>query len=239
MHTDELATETLTPPATDPAAPDPVQAGGYQMGAHALATQLVAKLCHDFISPAGAIISGLDLLEDPTAQDMKQEAMNLISTSAKKLVTLVHFARVAYGAATTSEAFNGSQLKTILADVFSGMRAELVFDIAPDALFSKPAARALLNLGLIAGNALPVGGTATLTMQRDENGLILTSDSKGARARLKAEAIEGLKGLPLGDGLSGQWIQPHWLYSVVHEAGGRLDFVAEPDSLGITIHMPE
>lgn len=237
MSMDDLAPETLDATMTDEAAAA-APGAGYEMGAHDLATQLVAKLCHDFISPAGAIISGLDLLEDPSAQDMRQEALNLISASAKKMVTLVHFARVAFGAATSAEAFNGAQLKTILDDVYATMRAELVFDIAPDMVFSKPAARALLNLGLIAGNALPVGGMATLKAAQDEDGLTLTADAKGARARLKPEAIEGLKGLPLGEGLSGQWIQPHWLYSVVHEAKGMLDFTAEPDALSFTIRLP-
>ena len=210
----------------------------FTMGAHALATQLVGKLCHDFISPAGAIISGLDLLEDPTAQDMKQEALNLISASAKKLVTLVHFARVAFGAATTSEAFNAGQLKKILDDIFSTMRAELEFDIPSDVIFEKPVARALLNLGLLAGNALPVGGKAKLCLTRNAETLILTSESRGPRARLKPEAIEGLTGLPLGDGLSGQWIQPHWLYSVVHEARGTIEISSDIDLLALKIILP-
>jgi len=205
---------------------------------HDLATQLVAKLCHDVISPAGAIMSGLDLLEDPSAQDMRTEALNLISASAKKLVTLVHFARVAYGAATTSEAFSGKELHKLLADMYGTMRAELAFDIDPNMVFAKPAARALLNLGLIAGNSLPVGGQARLEARTEDGRLILTATSRGPRARLKAEAIEGLSGLPLGDGLNGQWIQPHWLWSTVHEAGGELSFTSTTDALDFTISLP-
>ncbi len=205
---------------------------------HDLATQLVAKLCHDFISPAGAIMSGLDLLEDPSAQDMKQEALNLISASAKKMVTLVYFARVAFGAATTSEAFSGKELNKILADMFGTMRAELEFDILPDTIFPKRAARALVNLGLIAGNSLPTGGKAHIETRRDDDTIYFTATSRGPRARLKPEAIEGLSGLPLSDGLQGQWIQPHWLWSVVEEAGGTLDFTAEPEHLTFNIRMP-
>ena len=50
-----------------------------------LAAYLAARMCHDFISPASAIVSGLDLLEDPTAQDMRDDAMGLIAASARKL----------------------------------------------------------------------------------------------------------------------------------------------------------
>src|SRR5258708_5100521 len=66
----------------DPAETTPVS--GLQ-----LAALLAARMCHDFISPAGAIVSGMDLLDDPTAQDMRDEALNLIGASAKKLVALL------------------------------------------------------------------------------------------------------------------------------------------------------
>ena len=238
MSMDDLSTPNLNNAentAIDSAAP---MATPLEMNPHDLATQLVGKLCHDFISPAGAIISGLDLLEDPSAQDMRQEALNLIAASAKKMVTLVHFARVAFGAASTSEAFSGAQLEKILGDMFTTMRAELDFAIPADMLFQKPAARILLNLGLLAGNSLPTGGKATLTTETTDRGMTLIADAAGPRARLKAEAIEGLKGLPLGDGLNGQWIQPHWLWSTVNEAGGTLDFTAETDHLVLTVKLP-
>ena len=63
-----------------------------------LAAHLAGRLCHDLISPVSAIVSGLDLLEDPSAQDMREEAMGLIATSARKLADLLSFSRVAFGA---------------------------------------------------------------------------------------------------------------------------------------------
>ena len=233
-----MSMDDLSTPNLNNAENTAIDSAPLEMNPHDLATQLVGKLCHDFISPAGAIMSGLDLLEDPSAQDMRQEALNLIAASAKKMVTLVHFARVAFGAASTSESFSGAQLEKILGDMFSTLRAELDFTIPADTLFQKSAARTLLNLGLLAGNSLPTGGKATLTAVVDENGLTLVADAAGPRARLKAEAIEGLKGLPLGDGLNGQWIQPHWLWSTVNEAGGTLNFTAETDHLVLTVKLP-
>ena len=80
------------------------------MGGAELAAFIAGKLCHDFISPAGAIMSGLDLLEDPTAQDMRDDALALIEQSARKMVALVHFARVAFGAATTSTRWSSARI---------------------------------------------------------------------------------------------------------------------------------
>jgi len=230
---------SLATPASDPADAVPAQPDHPLPGPHDLATQLVAKLCHDFISPTGAIISGLDLLSDPTAQDMRDDAINLIQTSATKLVTLVHFARIAFGAATSAEAFSAKELNRTLSDVFSTMRANLTFDIPDEVVFEKPAARALMNLGYIAGNALPTGGEATLRREESDEAIVLSAESKGPRARLKPEAVEGLNGQPLSDGLSGQWIQPFWLNSVVREAGGTMDITLEPDHLSLRITLPK
>ncbi|WKL57881.1 histidine phosphotransferase family protein [Asticcacaulis sp. ZE23SCel15] len=204
---------------------------------HELATQLIAKLCHDFISPTGAIVSGLDLLEDPSAQDMKEDAINLIKASSKKLVSIVYFARVAFGAATTAEDFSVKQLRKILDDMFSTMRATLDLNIDDEIVLEKPVARALVNLVYIAGGALPLGGTAKIDMAKDGDAVTFTALSTGKKARLKPEAVEGLSGDPLGDGLSGQWIQPFWLNSVVKEAGGTLTFTAEEDRLEIIVKM--
>ena len=68
-----------------------------------IAAYLAARMCHDFISPASAISSGLDLLDDPSAQDMREEAMGLITSSARKLADLLSFCRVAFGASASLE----------------------------------------------------------------------------------------------------------------------------------------
>ena len=216
--------------------PDPDAQPG-QDDSTELATYIAGKLCHDFISPSGAIVSGLDLLKDPSAQDMREEAMGLIQASADKLVALVQFARVAFGASTTSERFSGSDLEPLARGVFAGLRAELEWKV--DAIeFSKPQARALLNLAQIAGSALPGGGVATLEARIEGEELVLDATSTGARARLKPEAATGLAGDRLTEGLSGQWIQPYWLWRTVNDAGGRLGVELGDDRVGITARMP-
>src|ERR1700753_356115 len=90
-----------------------------------LAAYLAARMCHDFISPASAIVSGLDLLDDPSAQDMREEAMGLIGTSARKLTDLLQFSRVAFGASASAETFDARELEKLARGVFGHMRAEL------------------------------------------------------------------------------------------------------------------
>ncbi|WP_372708090.1 histidine phosphotransferase ChpT [Brevundimonas sp.] len=203
----------------------------------ALAALVAGKLCHDFISPAGAISSGLDLLKDPTAQDMRDDAMSLIEASARKMVALVAFARVAFGAATSAERFSGAELGDLVSGLTEGGRATLDWKVE-DTTYSKSQARALVNLAYLTVAALPSGGMATLKTRRDDQTIVFEGVAEGARARLKGEAVAGLAGLPLDEGLQGQWIQPYWLWLTARDAGGALDVQAEEGRVVLIAHMP-
>lgn len=202
-----------------------------------LATYLAAKLCHDFISPSGAIVSGLDLMQDPAAQDMRDDALALIEQSARKMVALVHYARVAFGAATTSERFTARELEGLLNGVAQGGRAVLDWRIAQGE-FSKPQARALTNLAYLTVAALPMGGSAVIQSRVEDGFLYLEGFAEGARARLKPEAAAGLAGQRLTEGLAGQWIQPYWLWLTVTEAGGALHVKVEDGKVALVARMP-
>jgi histidine phosphotransferase ChpT len=202
-----------------------------------LATYIAAKLCHDFISPSGAIVSGLDLMQDPTAQDMRDDALALIEQSARKMVALVHFARVAFGAATTSERFTAREIEGLVSNMVQGGRASLDWRIA-DGEFSKPQARALTNLAYLTMGALPMGGVAVIQSRTEDGRLYLEGFAEGARARLKPEAVVGLAGERLTEGLAGQWIQPYWLWLTVTEAGGALRVKVEDGKVSLIARMP-
>ena len=202
-----------------------------------LAAYVAAKLCHDFVSPAGAIMSGLDLLNDPTAQDMRDDAMGLVTQSAKKLIALVHFCRVAFGAATSSERFTAEELRGLVAGMVEGGRASLDWRVT-EADFGKPAARALVNLAWLTAAALPSGGVATIFSRREGDALVLTGVAEGSRARLKPEAAVGLAGHRLTEGLAGQWIQPYWLWLTVEQAGGALAVATDEGRVEMRARMP-
>jgi len=203
----------------------------------ALAALVAGKLCHDFISPAGAISSGLDLLKDPTAQDMRDDAMGLIEASARKMVALVGFARVAFGASTSAERFSSEELGGLVAGLTDGGRATLDWRVE-DGSFSRVEARALVNLAWLTAAALPSGGAAVIAARREADGLVIEGVAEGARARLKAEAAAGLAGHPLEEGLPGQWIQPYWLWLTVHDAGGALQVDIAEGRVALVARMP-
>lgn len=203
-----------------------------------LTALVAAKLCHDFISPSGAVMSGLDLLDDPTAQDMRDDAMGLIRQSAKKMIALVNFSRVAFGASTSAEQFSTTELYNLLTGLTDGGRAQLEWRI-PETSLPKSHARALLNLSYLTIGALPLGGNAIITTREEEGSLMIVGQAEGGRARLKAEALAGLCGQPLTEGLHGQWIQPYWLWLTISEIGGRLDTVVEDQRVSLLARLPK
>lgn len=202
-----------------------------------LASMVAAKLCHDFISPSGAVMSGLDLLDDPTAQDMRDDAMGLIRQSARKMISLVSFSRVAFGSSSSAERFSSTEIHNLLSGLTDGSRAQIDWRI-PEMSLAKPHARALLNLAYLTHGALALGGTAIITARQEDNGLTLVGQAEGNRVRLKPEALMGLRGQPLSEGLNGQWIQPYWLWLTISEIGGRLDTVVEEQCISLLARLP-
>lgn len=185
------------------------------------AAYLAARMCHDFISPASAIVAGLDLLEDPSAQDMREEAMGLIGASARKLADLLAFSRMAFGASASAETVDVRELEKLAGGVFRHMRAELDWAVEASTV-NKPAARALLNLAQMAGQALPTGGTARVRAVQEGAAIALAVEAKGPRARLRPEVLQGLQGELMGEGLHGYWVQAYYVQLFIGDAGGRV-----------------
>jgi histidine phosphotransferase ChpT len=203
-----------------------------ELGAH-----LAARMCHDFISPAGAIISGLDLLEDPTAQDMREDALALIADSARKLIALLQFDRIAFGASTAATAFDPRELETLTGGIFAHQRATLDWSVEPASL-NKATSRALLNLAQICGGALPTGGIASIRVTDEPDATLVVVNASGPRVRLRPEVIEGLNGQRLGEGLGGHWVQAFYLRSLIDEAGGALDFEVGESEVTLRARLP-
>jgi histidine phosphotransferase ChpT len=201
-----------------------------------LAAYLAARMCHDFISPASAIVSGLDLLEDPSAQEMREDAMGLIGTSARKLADLLAFTRVAFGAAASAETFDARELEKLAQGVFAHMRAQLVWQVETPAV-NKPSARTLLNLAQMAGAALPTGGTALVRAVEEGGSIAIAIEATGPRARLRPEVLAGLRGEGPGEGLHGHWVQARYVHLFVTDAGGRVlaDVAEEKVTLAATL----
>lgn len=156
-----------------------------------LSALLASRLCHDLINPVGALDSGLQVLdEDGMDQAMKDAALDLIRSGGQKSVSLLKYARLAYGAAGG----RGAQLpmeeaELILRDVFRWSKADLVWR-APAGLHLKEKVKTLLILGYAAADSVPRGGSVTI--EADAEGFTVTAE--GPRALLSDDLIAALAG---------------------------------------------
>lgn len=226
MSSEAPALDLPTPPA------EAVRPEGPELAAH-----VAAKICHDLISPVSAIVSGLDLLEDDDSADMREDAMNLIAASARKLAATLSFARIAFGASASADTFDARELHKLTEGVFETVRAQLDWAVQAEGL-GKPAARALLNVAQIGASALPTGGVATITAAEKDGEFVIGLQARGPRARLRPETAEGLRGLPVSEGLPGQWVQAYYLHALVTAAGGQVLAAAEEGLVAVSVRLP-
>lgn len=221
-------TDALTIDSADAGAP----------GAAQVAAFLAARMCHDFISPVSAIVSGLDLMDDPEAQDMREDALGLIAASGRKLAQMLAFTRVAFGASASAETFDPRELETLAQGVFGHMRADLNWIVEAQSV-NKASARTLLNLAQLAGAALPLGGQTTVRAADDGQATVIAVEAVGPKARLRPEVAAGLKGENLPDGLlHGQWVQAYYVSLFVREAGGRVFAEATDEKITFAATLP-
>ena len=228
----------MSEPAIEPAAPEPQAPVAKPPPRTAeVAAYLAARMCHDFISPASAIASGLDLLDDPSAQDMREDAMSLIAGSARKLTDMLEFTRVAFGASASAEVFDSRELARLARGVFAHVKSELDWQVEPAGL-NKPAARTVLNLAQIASGALPMGGVARVRVVEEDGQFAISVEGAGPRIRLKPEVLAGLRGEAFSEGLAGHWVQAYYVSLFVGDAGGRVFAEANDEKILFAARVP-
>ena len=133
------------------------------------ASLLCSRLCHDLLSPIGALNNGLELLADETDPAMRQRCMDLLAESARTSANKLKFFRLAFGAAGGfGDMVDPREAKGAIEGLLSdAKRTTLGWLVEAEAL-PKPAIKVLLNLALIANEALVRGGT--LDVGAEENG---------------------------------------------------------------------
>jgi histidine phosphotransferase ChpT len=168
---------------------------------------------------------------------MRDEAMDLIASSSRKLVDQLAFARVAFGASAGVAGFDPGELERLTKGVFAHVRAELEWSCEAPQL-PKAAAQGLVNLAQLAAGALPLGGVAKASCRIANGGYALEVFASGPKARLHAEVAEGLSGAPLGDGLGGRWVQAYYVYALVVAAGGHCGAAMDGEAVTFRAFVP-
>src|SRR5437764_13139411 len=139
------------------------------MDAVELASLLCSRLCHELMSPVGALNNGIELLADETDPEMREKCLELLADSARASANKLKFFRLAFGAAGGfGEEIDTHEAQAALEGLFGPERRIELGWVVNDGKLPKDAVKVLLNLALLAGDALVRG--SRLDVGGDRNG---------------------------------------------------------------------
>ncbi len=198
-----------------------------------LAALIASRICHDVISPVGAINNGLEVLDDESDDDMRKIAMELVKKSAKQASAKLQFCRLAFGAAGSAGAeIDTGDAESVARGFIEGDKISLTWE-APRQLLPKNRVKLLLNLVMIAANAIPRGGKVAFSLQVEPAGPTFTIEAVGLNARISQPVQDLLQGLAAGP-VDSHAIQPYYAGLVAKAAGMALDVQSNNDQIRIT-----
>lgn len=194
-----------------------------------LASLLCSRVCHDIISPVGAINNGLELLDDGGAD---ADAMDLIRTSAVNASARLQFARIAFGAAGSAgvEIDTGDAQAVALA-FMKGEKADFTWT-AERALLPKNQVKLVLNLILVANGSIPRGGTLDCAIETGGGAPVITLRAAGKLMRIPQKFADFLDGRFDDEPIDAHSVQFFYTLLLANEAG--MTVVAEMADDAIT-----
>lgn len=129
-----------------------------------LSALLCSRICHDLISPVGAINNAMELYDEGEAEE---DALHLTRMSASSASSRLQFARIAYGAAGSAQAeIDSADAQAVAQQYMANEKAKLVWH-GPHVLLPKNEIKLLLNLIVLANTSIPRGGTIDLTLHHE------------------------------------------------------------------------
>jgi histidine phosphotransferase ChpT len=198
-----------------------------------LAALLCSRVCHDVISPVGAIVNGLEVLEDENDASMKDFALDLIRKSARQASARLQFARLAFGAAGSAGAsIDLGDAEQVARGMFQDDKVTFAWS-APRLLFPKNRVKLLLNLIVTAIQAVPRGGSVSVVVSGDAEQCEFVLKSKGLNARIPPHAQALLDGSPENGTVDAHGIQTFYAGMVARAAGMTVNLSLEGDEVTI------
>ena len=200
------------------------------MNAVDFASLLCSRLCHDLMSPVGALNNGIELLADETDPDMREKCLELLADSARASANKLKFFRLAFGAAGGfGESVDTHEAQAALEGVFGPERRIELGWVVSDGKLPKCAVKLLLNLALLAGDALVRGGRLDVGAETSDGAIELAVRGEGPRILLDPVLRE-----TLANGATDDAVEPRaaaaWLaHSLAAEAGGTIR-LSDPSS---------
>ena len=190
---------------------------------------LCSRLCHDLISPVGAVKSGLELLAE-FDDDPGGETMALINNSAESASRKLRFFRVAFGVAGTTRAdLSLAEGKLLAGAMVESARTTLVWPGSEDGDTPAPGVvKVVLNMILLAADVLPRGGTITAQLDRGPDETRIVIDAAAVDARVTDEMRVAILGRASDDELTPRTVQGYFTWILLQRSGATLEVAQRP-----------
>lgn len=190
-----------------------------------LAALLCSRVCHDVISPVGAIVNGLEVLEDEKDPDTRAFALDLIKKSAGTASAKLQFCRLAFGAAgSVGAAIDSGDAEKVTRGLITDERVKLDWQVTR-VLMPKNHVKLILNMCLIAIAAIPRGGVITVTA--GQNGSMAEVETEGTQIRIAHGVAALVEGTVESGTLDAHAIQPYYAFLVAEAAALKLTLTQE------------
>ncbi len=152
-----------------------------------LAALLCSRVCHDIVSPVGAIANGLEMMDEDDDEEMRRLALELVRRSARQASAKLQFCRMAFGAAGGAGSMLDLGEAGDIARLFVSDEKVKLDWRAPRRTRDRNEVKLLLNLLLLGIAAVPRGGIVTIEAADDL--LSATAEGDGARLADKTRAV--------------------------------------------------
>ncbi len=195
-----------------------------------LAALLCSRVCHDLISPTGAIVNGLEVLEESKDEETREFALALIKKSATQATARLQFCRLAFGAAGSAGAeINLGDAETVARGFIEDDKIKLTWNL-PRALAPKNQVKLLLNLLIVATQAIPRGGM--LAVDGDAaRGFRVIASGMNARVPQPAERLLAGDG---ADSIDAHAIQPYYTALLAKDCGLAVTIASEGEAIVVS-----
>ena len=205
-----------------------------------LAAMLCSRLCHDMLSPVGALSNGLELLALETDDEMRDNVMALLEQSARTSTSKLKFFRLAFGAAggfgdRVDMAEPRGLIESLLVDK-GNITVNWALDVAN---LGKPAVKVLLNFAQIAIDALVRGGTLDVGAEIRDGNCEIVVRAAGPKIGFDDNIGRALEGSLDADELSSRTAAAHMIALLAEQCGGGLQYARTDDALVLGAVMPE
>jgi histidine phosphotransferase ChpT len=199
-----------------------------------LAALLCSRVCHDVISPVGAINNGLELLDEGGAD---ADAMDLIRTSALNASVRLKFARLAFGASgSVGASIDTGEAERAAKDFAAAEKKTEVTWTGPRAIVAKNRVKLLLNLFLVAYSSIPRGGSIEITLENPEFDAKFKLVAKGKLMRMPPKFVEISSGA-IEEAIDAHSIQPYYTVLLAEECGMVLNHTATGEEMIFTAEV--